>query len=195
MPSLASDGAIELNNQCIAIPERVAIFMPVSKNGNTSIKRAILGKYKTARFIYKDEAVYSGFLKYAVVRNPFDRLVSCYEYFKQHNDGYFNKWSSIDYTDFEDFIRKVCKEPDEISNKHFRSQFNLLSQDGLFIPNIVIRYENFEDIKKYLDLPNLPVVHKIQRNAYQQYYSPDMVSAVERRFRKDLDFFNYSFDP
>ena len=72
--------------------------------------------------------------KVTVVRNPFERLVSVFEYFtqKKHYD------LRIDLSSFNVFLQAVYDMPDEISNCHYRSQVNLLSQDNIFLPDVVI---------------------------------------------------------
>lgn len=194
-------GVNDINKECIVLHREQKIFLPVSKVANTSIKQALIhGRDKTDfSFVTKDIVLreYRNLEKVAVVRNPFERLVSCYSYFEQKRPDYFrSRVQSIKYSDFPGFIEAIYNEPDEIANCHYRSQYNLLSQDGVFLPDIVIGYERIELVKDYLPIQKLHTYDRTtsRHGAYQEYYDDRLIRMVNERFHKDLTFFGYEYD-
>ncbi|MBA2443050.1 MAG: sulfotransferase family 2 domain-containing protein [Rubrobacter sp.] len=91
------------------------------------------------RFLSGLESRYRGYFKFSFVRNPYDRLVSCY-YSKinpkvvgidqePHDGAELRPGMS-----FREFAEAVCSIPDEKANVHFRSQHLAISRgagDGL----------------------------------------------------------------
>lgn len=202
MPSLSSTKPVEINNQSIVIHNTNQIYIPVSKVANTSIKRAILDEgINTTEFIEKTDIFNyknKGYEVVAVVRHPFDRLVSCWCFFTQRQPKYKDKWEFPETIDtFQEFLKGVIRAPDEISNKHFRSQFALLSYYGEYLPDITVKFESFiQDLPKILPLHNLQHFQSSPNRSpkYQDYYksfSPEFIHRIRDRFWKDFEYFEY----
>jgi len=166
------------------------IFMPIGKAGSISIKRS-LGE--DLKLITKDEILrdYMDCSKIAIVRNPFERMVSVWSYFKNnHKYG-----MEIALSGFDHFIRSVFNTPDEISNLHYRSQVNLLSQDNIFLPDTVIDLHETDKIKQCLPVRNL-IHHQSTRSEhgpYQEYYTDELIDLVHKRFAVDFRELKYVF--
>lgn len=195
MPSVATSTVAEINNQWLVVHDNGRVFAPVSKNANTSIKRAIQNNTEREEFVPKDDVIrkWPDYEVVAVVRNPFDRLVSCYEFFQKVQPYYNRQYEFPTVSSFKEFLAEVRDWPDETANKHFRSQYNLLSQDGIFLPSVVIDFEDLVFIKDYFRILRLEHKKGSGRTSYRDYYKPEWVKWVESRFWKDLEFFNYSF--
>ena len=154
---------------------------------------------------------YKEFWKFCFVRNPWDRLVSC---FKEKVDRYskddFSNWSltSPGFSrrgfypgmSFEEFGLRVCELPDALADRHFKSQYLFLTdwKERLLV-DYVGHFENLEEDFSYvlrkmglgkIELPHVSMSH---RKRYQDYYSPKLIKIVGRRYRKDIGFFRYSF--
>jgi hypothetical protein len=103
---------------------------------------------------------------------------------------------------FEEFVREVSKIPDSKADMHFKSQSGILCDkyDNL-IPNYVGRLENlaedFEHVSNELGLEgvSLPHLHKMKskNKNYRSYYTEETRRLVEKRYKKDLELFKYSF--
>lgn len=184
----------DINKKCLLLENR-RIFMPIGKSGSTSVKRSLVREGIHFKLITKDEILryYMDFVKVTVVRNPYERLVSAYSYFTQKRG---KEVLNINFTDFPSFVEAVYNEPDEISNCHFRSQVNLLSQDNIFLPDIVIDLSQIEEIKKYLPIENLEHNPKTKSSHkdYRDYYTYDLIQMVEERYYADLTEFGYGFN-
>ncbi len=140
---------------------------------------------------------------FTFVRNPFDRLVSCYrskyiadkkKYHKQRLDfdnymlGYLKKDKG-----FDTFVKKISKIPDVLADRHFKSQHALIYEQNTIDLDFIGRYEQlneqFEIIRKKFDLDPLPHLNTStlkQKDDWKKYYTKDLVDLVAKRYHKDL---------
>lgn len=200
------------------------LYLSVSKVGNTSIKASLfafpeMDDYRKVHSAVKQTETratvdhideFQDYYKFTFVRNPFDRLVSCYEN-KLHTDresvgvtikeliydrymmGYLGKDRG-----FATFARRVCKIPDKYADRHFVSQsFGMLDGDGRLIPDYVGKFENFagdfEVIREKFDLAPLPHYNKTSkvRKNWMDYYDLETARLVYERYRTDIEVFGY----
>lgn len=153
-------------------------------------------KASELRLIFPNE--WLSFYKFAVVRNPYERFVSEYEYIQKHP---VNK--AIDYkgVDFETFVRMVYKLPNFtrklIFDSHFDLQKDFIVKDNKVIVDEVFRYENIETCFKVLKIiTGNEVSHelKYKDKPYQEYYNNDSKYLVEQMTKPDLNYFGYRFE-
>ena len=152
---------------------------------------------------------------FAMVRNPFDMLVSYYH----HDDcsGWegcrydaarsYMKGSPYDFSTFESFIRAYCDDGygwHKPALKDFLF-FQIFHNSGKSMIPFVGKFEYMDiccnifsklvygDDKIYMiqDAKNTGSA-KPKKN-YKDYYTPEMVRLVERKCRRELDLFGYSF--
>lgn len=163
--------------------------------------------------IQEIESKYQTYSKFFFVRNPWDRLVSCYKN-KVLKNSTFNEFpyvngvhqSFVQYNKFEanmlfeDFIKSVCSISDEEAEPHFRSQYvNILDKKGELIPLFIGKFENLNsDFKTIcnkigLNHKHLPHLMKSNHKNYKTYYNDKLISLVKKRFKKDIELFNYDF--
>lgn len=130
------------------------------------------------------------------VRNPYDRLVSCWQsklIDKIPNAGLVRQGFTRDMT-FEDFIKLVCKIPDDIANVHFRSQICF----WMGYKTTILRFEDikndWEIVRNMIPgLPLLPHFGSSEHDNYKKYYTPELIQLVQHRFKHDLDRLYYVF--
>lgn len=169
--------------------------------------------------VLKDEGIiieraalqeYRDHWKFAFVRNPWDRLVSCYEN-KIKQAGYDDRWfvdgvarSLVGYGRFEggmsfdDFVQVVASIPDSRADKHFRSQHTFIQgRDGELLVDFVGRFErleeDFDHVCNSLGVTGVKLPHLLQsdRLPYTDYYSRSSEELVRDRYRTDVEWFDY----
>ncbi len=194
------------------------LYIGIAKNANSTINAAFLkamdikpdkndraGKVHDLKMPFVISKWQAYFLKskykIAFVRNPFERLVSCYvNKIKEENYwgikkcyyGLFNSSMS-----FQEFVERVCAIPDFASDIHFRSQSSFLFLFGKPLFDELGKVENLdEDYKKLLydrfDLPPKESYNVSNTDDWRKYYSKDLAVKVYKRYKKDFKNFSYN---
>jgi chondroitin 4-sulfotransferase 11 len=153
---------------------------------------------------------------FAFVRNPWDRLVSCY---RDKIGGEVADFTSISGSgvahclagsdvftasmDFEAFLNAVATIPDEDADEHFRSQHcSVTNADGEIAVDFLGRYENLSSdlarVAEKIGLPSDIRLPQLQSNpiriVYSEFYTARTRDLVARRFAKDIALFGYQFE-
>jgi len=202
----------------IYIPQLNLIYISISKTGISSIRSMFLDKVgikyddkeydtihievkKAFKYISKSKIVDNNkAFKFSVVRNPFDRLVSCYknkileeEYLPMQSGygGIFYKGMP-----FDKFVLSICKIPDIFSDRHFKSQYSYLYYKDNLIVDYLGKFENLDTdlaiiIDKY-ELGDIPHINKSKvKSDYKDFYTSELVEHVYNRYKNDIEKFNY----
>jgi len=203
------------NKYAIVISDKYRYaWFPITKVASCSITSALnelnefepkIGPEKWNDVEYNQEKL-KKYFKFVFVRNPFDRLVSCY----------FNKilmtkdWDGTEMPAETDILEKMRQ--DNISFTDFVRKITTIywKMDGHWdlqysrLPNIneldfIGKYENlqidFDYVCKQLKLKqfSLPTILKTEHKHYTEYYDDETRKIVAEKYKKDLDLFNYTF--
>jgi len=158
--------------------------------------------------------LFPGLFAFAFVRNPWDRLVSCYRdkiradvdgfTFFTERPGVANCLARFDAfyggMSFEAFVRAVDSIPDEHADPHFRSQHTFVTNDdGEIAIDFVGRYERLaDDFRHVATRLALPITALPRLQAAREhldsatFYTPETRRIVASRFRRDLELFGYT---
>ena len=202
----------------VYVQELDLVYISIPKTGNSSIRSLLVKRvgedynkdnYKTIhnrvdtlftyigkKEIWQNKKMYT----FSFVRNPFDRLVSCYKN-KIIDETYFpiqRGYVDMFYKGmpFDEFVKSVCQIPDFVAEKHFKSQYSYLYYKNELIVDYLGKFENmtedFKVIKDKFSLDELPHMNKsTEGKDYRNYYSPDLVEMVYERYKNDVIKFNY----
>jgi chondroitin 4-sulfotransferase 11 len=160
--------------------------------------------------------LFPGLFAFAFVRDPWDRLVSCYRdkivgevdgftYFTVR-PGVANCLARFDAfvagMSFDEFVRAVASIPDEKADVHFRSQHTFVTDEaGQLAVDFIGRYERLtEDFRLVgqtiglpaIELPRLQAAREPVR--YAGFYSVETRRIAGERFGLDVELFGYTFD-
>lgn len=101
------------------------------------------------------------YYKYAVVRNPLTRMVSLYEYMSLYEAEDIPLM--FDNSSFEKFIESIYIIPDELIDRHGRSQYYTVGVNDMYVDSL-LKFENLESdyefIKNKFGLKPLQHGHK-----------------------------------
>ena len=186
-------------------PNGPFIFIHINKTAGTSIGKAIglpikdhlMAKEVIARIgIDKWNEAY----KFTVVRNPWDKVVSHYEYRRKKNKTQiascnipFSDWVKMTYGENKDTF--YYNNP-----RSFQPQLDWLKDDeGNLAMDYVIKFEKinqgFDHVKGVIGLDtNLPHLNASNRVSYHSYYDDDTRDIVAKWFRADINEFGYRFN-
>ena len=182
--------------------------IPFASKDSTSrckIHRSFMNKDDSSHpYLPSSDSVFS----FLFVRNPWVRLISCYhqkvveERPKIYPDfiiGYpgipFNRMS------FADFVRFVCRVPDDLCDVHFRPQLAFFNPQEV---DFIGRVEQFSDdlayVIKHLGLDDkfLKWCYKAENKTskekhYTEFYDEKTRRLVAEKYKSDIAQFNYHF--
>ena len=180
------------------------IFIHINKTAGTSIGNAIglpIKHHRTAREVIakvgrdKWDKAY----KFTLVRNPWDKVVSHYEYRRKRNktevatrNVSFSEWVKTTYG--------PEKDPFYYNNpRAFQAQVEWLKDDeGKISIDFIGKFEtigeDFEQIKSAIGIEaELPHLNASKRAGYQSYYDDETREIVAQWFHEDIETFGYYF--
>ncbi len=180
------------------------IFIHINKTGGTSIGKAIglpVKSHLTAREIISKlgpqrwEEAY----KFTFVRNPWDKVVSHYEYRRKKNKTQIAT-RRINFSDWVKMTYGEDKNPYFYNNaKSFQSQVEWLKDKNGnirldFIGKFESISEDFDHIKLALGVnAYLPHLNASRRSDYRSYYDDTTRAIIQHWFQDDIDIFGYRF--
>jgi len=135
--------------------------------------------------------------RFSFVRNPWDRVVSLY-FFKKMREGEKYPFKNdqdkkrIANMTFEEWIIRV------LQNRHIKNQYDYITVNNKVVTDFIGRFEAIQsDFKNLCDKLEyraiLPHVCKSKHDHYSKYYSKHTKELVADFFRKDINYFGYSF--
>ena len=184
------------------------VFVHIPKCGGVSIYSDEFIYFhhnlRDKNFVYfKDSLERKGAeFSFAFVRNPWDRLVSAYEYLKNGGicpldaEDYLNLFSK-----YENFKEMVLNWEEVFFDQiHFKSQSDwICDNDGNIIVDFVGKFENlqqdFDIVCDRIQMPRkkLPHVNKTNRKHYTEYYDDEIREIVAKKYARDIEYFGYKF--
>ena len=178
------------------------IFIHINKTGGSSVERALKLplEHKTALEKIQEigQSQWDRRFTFAVVRNPWDKVVSHYHYRVQTNQTGLGAKP----VDFQQWVRLAYGEQDPAYYNHpkmFMPQSDWITdQRGKIIVDEVCRFENlnadFGRVCEKLGIRNVTLPHtkSSKRGHYSDYYDDEAAQIVRRCFEKDIDHFGYA---
>ena len=131
--------------------------------------------------------ILNDYFKFCVVRNPWDRLLSQYFYFKGVDDkNDFKKWVLA-----KSYLSNKYPYCPMVEHTRFGDKLNCM--------NYVMKLENFQ---KHFDIlcdkigisrVTLPHKNKTDHSKYQDYYDTETIKLIEELYSDDIETFGYKF--
>lgn len=201
-------------------PERQCIFVHIPKTAGNSINRVFGVEWQDHKDLqrYADELdpdIFERFFKFAVVRNPWERLLSDYNYqIKKSRERrsklhVFSEDGAV--RDFPTWVETVLTAPfsyapaewggDVSPHIHrWSPQVDWISVGGAVRVDFICRLENleidFDQVCDRLGLPPLRVPHRNGRLHlhYSRYFDATTREVVRDYYRRDIEKFGYEFE-
>ena len=191
-----------------------AIFIHVPKNAGTSLRRTLgfewVGHVPISRYAGENAAATGAYFKFAIVRNPWDRLLSSFSYLRRHNEGadfpdaiYTDRYLRK-FTGFEQFVLALADDGakrDLLDFTHMlpQSYYLTLPGEGASYMDYVGRFENlnqaYAELSDRFGIENtLPKINSGPSKDYRTLYTDRMRDIVAEIYASDIRAFDYTFD-
>jgi hypothetical protein len=189
--------------QAIRIDEPKALLLIVPKTASTSIRRRLFpDKGESSVWEYVTDcrrAKWPGWFRFAFVRNPWERLVSCWAEKIHDRDVIFRGFTRYGWTtamSFPAFVEAVCRMDPAEHDHHFASQCSLLRYEGEWCVDYVGRYESLDQDWERLAgiLPHMGPLGRFivsEHQDYHEYYTPALWTRAGKVFAEDVTVFGY----
>ncbi len=183
------------------------LFIHIPRTGGTSIRELLHTQiidtksinlfHDSARTLPKDFFLqYDDYLKFAFVRNPWDRLLSWYSFCNADCNvrGYS---CSFDFfiANYEEVRQKMGMD----KGFHFLQIDYLMGKDGHLVVDEIGRFEDFtNEVLKILKIREsstdvIPRINGTGVKNYRKYYSKNSRQLVDELCKKDIEYFGYEF--
>lgn len=191
------------------------IFIHIPKCAGRSVSEIFNQRFdQYTLFYYKNEYKkwYDQYSKFAIVRNPYARLVSMYHYIQQHRRHSkeqiawrdlgepappFHEWVEKNFKAFNGPFNPYSPEAErgtdyKLGSPHwFSPQYNFLAdQNEIILPDVRIfrLEEGMDKVSEWLKLkgvpnPEIPVLNTSSHKHYTEYYDERLI-----KFLDDYDF-------
>lgn len=152
---------------------------------------------------YVDAPFFRQYFKFAVVRNPWDRLVSAFSYLAaggcnrfdaEYRDRHLARYEG----NFQAFVRDL---PRFVGHKHFVPQHEFLCDAaGNVLVDEVLRYEELAagigrlKVRLHLEGAELPHRNRSRHEPFRRCYTPESWQRVAEVYARDIALFGYAGD-
>ncbi len=180
--------------------KRNFIFVHIIKTAGTSIETALKLKrhdHRTAKkyITQNGKDIFNKMNSFAVIRNPWDKMVSQYLYLRNKTHPRFY----IQAQSFEEFLISAS-DGSRVTGHPFQHLPYITNYQNDVVVKDFIRFENLQEDfdrvceKLNIEAVKLPHKNRTQRANYKFYYNNYTKDLVADMFKRDLDLFDYKFN-
>lgn len=141
------------------------------------------------------EDIFDAYLTFAIVRNPFDKLVSQYALMMERRPDLRARLGLDDTATFDEYVRALAQGPEHVQ---WMAQHRFVYDGSALIVDRLLRFERYaQDVGKLLDelgrRAPLPHVHASSHREYRSYYARQTRLLAQRLYAHDVERFGYAF--
>lgn len=167
-----------------------------AKVGTRSILNALKAKVEfdiNDTLVHYSPEAHQDKFKFAFIRNPWDRIVSCYADKVKKELLYQPCWGK----DFDYFVNWVSEKEMKYTDMHIRPLHHLFPVDDI---DYLARFENFAKEYDYILNQKLGLDcvmiwrNKSKRTDFRDYYTDALVDLVGQIYKEDIALGDYTFN-
>lgn len=193
--------------------ERKCIFVHITKCAGISVGMSLFGNLGGGHLrvthyqLIFSKREFEDYFKFTFVRNPWDRLVSAFQFLKKGGTNKVDRaWSQANLTsfpDFHSFVTNWVNRKNVNSWKHFVPQYKFVCDPGSqtpkvdFVGRFECLHEDFAHVQKELGIhTSLQHLNQTEgsKKDYREYYTDKTRNIVADVYQEDVRIFGYDFD-
>ena len=209
----------------ILLKRNKAIYFPIPKVASASVKMVLASMLNVVFYPHNPmhrsnfptvkvdgQKMYADYFKFCFVRNPWDRVLSCYKDKIRNKDVHGNTFvhgvfdgflrfkkfkAGMRFDEFVEVLRTIA---DREADPHFKSQYTfVINEKCEILVDFTGKFENldrdFFHICRAIGLTNinLPHLNKKEHGDYRKYYTKRTRSIIGERYSSDIKMFKYDF--
>ena len=183
-------------------------FVHIPKNAGTALTEFLSLKGNIGHHKFNKEQVPKGYTSFCIVRNPYDRLVSCYEYARMEESHWHSHKGNSKYGPHPDYELlknasfKECLEllqEGKLKHQGWAPQWWWIAdQQGNINIDYIIKMENLDDEMNNMfnelgldELEMVPRINTSKRKNYQSYFDNETMRIANHIYNADFKTFKY----
>ena len=185
------------------------IFIHIPKNAGTAITNALemndIGHHSWKYYKNKYPEKWNTYTKIAVIRNPWDRVVSNYAYARMEESHWHSVSGKTRYSkhpdlellkdkSFEECISILKNNPSSLKHRGWSLQKDYITDDNHIVIDIVILQEDINTVINRLTNVNVSKINTSKRDDYKTYYNQDLIETVGEIYKEDIKLFNFKYE-
>lgn len=177
--------------------EKQVIWFRVFKAASETIKETLerqIPDLKEERTLNLPPEI-AHYFTFAFVRNPWERIVSCY--FHKIVTKRSNEFKECFDKDFDFFVQFISKIDLTQSNPHIKLQTHLIPVEQC---DFIGRVDNFDEDFSFvcsqigIEKIELPRIHQTAHEHYSHYYTPKTRKIIAKLYKEDIEAFGFTFE-
>ncbi len=175
------------------------VWFRIAKVGTTTIYQILRNNHVPFSVdgfhVPYDPLLYKKHFKFVFVRNPWDRIVSCY--CNKIVKKCWTPFAECYDKDFDYFVDFINKQDLTKADRHIKLQTKMFPY---FHVNFIGRFETFEKDLRYvlkaigLEHVNIPKANTSRHVHYSKYYTERTKKIIAHKYRSDIEAFGYRFE-
>lgn len=202
--SVLGDQYIRTNR---SVPTPFVALPKAEWNDNLNNHRIPLGAYEFKRMLFAkmflyDQNEFANMYKFAMVRNPYERAVSCWRYLTKRWIVARPRYVLAHYK-FEKFLEIIPELWQSDSHRHLLTHAapiwpDLTDEKGVLLVDQVLRLETIdEDLLKLCETLGIPYTKVRRENStntsdYRKYFTKKAVALIDDLYKEDIENLRYS---
>ena len=206
----------DMNKMYYVSDEKKLTYIRILKSGSTSVLKVFLpliepnvkdidfkedqidtlGYYYAKKSLSPQQGEYK---KFAIVRDPFRRIVSVYlDLFDPTAPTftYATYWFGVLRQDmtFKDFVKTISNIPQALAGPHVASQTSILNAADKLRHISIMKIEDIETVENFFAEHGMSMLHMNKQSSnydYRSYYDPETLSLVYRLYHDDIELLGY----
>lgn len=183
--------------------KRKLIFVHIPKNGGTSFESHLSLKNMghPRWFDYARTEFWNNYFKMAIIRNPYSRAFSCYNYARMKKSYYHNitgkslygkhpEYDMLTNVSFVDALKLLNEKP-ALFGVHWRLQSEWVTDiNGNIMVDKLFNLETIDDELKLFGITkSMPIVNS--SNSKCRNYTADEISLVNQYYKRDFELLGF----